>query len=430
MVALFLPEGLSVFVGDFRLSPVRIPLIVLSIAAMLRFFRRVGTPNFVLVPSDLIALAAGIWMIVAATAMGGTDGLKASGALALEFTGTYYVFRYLLGPVDSCVRLVRFSGFLIVLVVCVALLDPLTGTLFTYESVKAVTGYAKESYETAKTLRAGTLYRDGMVRAMGPLEHSILFGAVCAWFGTLVLITFRFRPFGWGVAGVALIGIWFSLARAPLLGYFIAFVLLLFYMATPNFTARWRLLGSLVAVGLTVIFFLSGSPIATLLRLALISPEAGWYRQAIWQAAVPQVANSPIFGIGSLTGTWDYQVHGALVGTSVDAFWLAAAMMFGVPGSLLIFLTMAGAFWRGAVDRSPYLSREERHLSVALGIVVTVAVFLGFTVHFWGACWILLGAFSAMRANLAEAAVVRGRAARIESSRSSSIPGARSVPNR
>jgi hypothetical protein len=50
-------------------------------------------------------------------------------------------------------------------------------------------------------------------------------------------------------------------------------------------------------------------------------------------------------------------------------------------------------------------------LSVALGIVTTTAVLMGFIVHFWGVCWILIGAFPAIRANLAEAATLRHRAA-------------------
>ena len=70
---------------------------------------------------------------------------------------------------------------------------------------------------------------------------------------------------------------------------------------------------------------------------------------------------------------------------------------------------MVSAFWLGPIDRSRYLSGEERRLSLALGIVITTAVALGFTVHFWGACWILLGAFAGMRANLAEVAILRRR---------------------
>jgi O-antigen ligase len=408
MVALFLPEGLSFFIGDFRLSLERVMLIILIPMAVSRFFQRT-LRNSVRVPSDALALAAGVWMLVAAVVTGGFAGLKGAGIAVIEFSGAYYVFRYLL-PSDGSVRLTRFSCKLVVLVVGVALLDPLTDKLFTYEVVKGFTGYVKPVYEAALAAQGETLFRDGVIRAMGPLEHSILFGAVCAWFGTLAFFTFPTRFFGWSVAGIALIGIWVSQARAPLLGFMIAFALAIFYVAAKGFAARWKVLGLLVTLVIITVFSFSGSPIATLMRLGGIGPEAAWYRQAIWDTAVPVVAHSPVFGIG-LTDEWDWQSNAALVGTSVDAFWLRAAMMYGIPGTVLILLTMIGAFWLGPVERSRYLSDEEKRLSVALGLVTTTAVFLGFTVHFWGTCWVLIGIFPAIRANLAEAAIVRQRAA-------------------
>jgi hypothetical protein len=84
-------------------------------------------------------------------------------------------------------------------------------------------------------------------------------------------------------------------------------------------------------------------------------------------------------------------------------------MMFGIPGAALICLTITSAFWLGPVDRSPYLSQAERRLSVGLGIITTTVLLLGFTVHYWGTCWILVGIFPAIRANLAEAAILHQR---------------------
>lgn len=409
IIAIFLPEGLSFFIGDYRFSPARAFLIIVSLVVLARVSRRASMPRSVCVPSDIIAPLAGLWMVVAAIATDGiTSGFKGGIAQALEFSGTYYAFRYLLGPIDSSVRLVAFLSKIIVLVVLIALLDPLSGQLFTYEFVKGLTGYVKMAYETAKASHSEAIYRDGLVRAMGPLEHSILFGTVCAWFGALALFTFPGRLLRWTVATVAIVGLWFSQSRGPLLGLVIACALAALYAATRQFGARWKVLGLLVALAVTTIFLFSGSPIATLMTVGGLSPEAAWYRQAVWNAALPLVWGSPFFGIG-LTEDWDWQVNGALIGTSVDAFWLRTAMMFGIPGSLFIFLTMAGAFWLGPIDNADNLSREERLLSVALGVVVTVATFLGFTVHFWGVCWILLGAFPGIRANLAECAIVRHR---------------------
>ena len=309
-----------------------------------------------------------------------------------------------------------------ILIVGIALLDPLTNKLFTYEFVKGITGYVKTGYEDALALRSETLYRDGVIRAMGPLEHSILFGAVCAWFGTVAFTTFRSQVFGWGVAGIALIGVWFSQARSPLLGYLIGFALAIFYVQplASQLDGRWS--GLSVTAVLLAVFTFSGSPVATLVRLSGVSPEAAWARQAIWDTAGPVVLGSPIVGIG-LHGDWNWQAHGALVSSSVDAFWLATAMSYGIPGSALILLTIASACGLGSIDKSPHLTPEEGRLSVALGIVITIIVFLGFMVHFWGICWILIAVFAGMRANLAETAVLRDRAARAAKTRCDSITG-------
>jgi hypothetical protein len=424
LVTIFLPEGLSFFVGDFRLSLARVLIFIFSIVAISRLSQRVSTGDVICVPSDIFSPAAGAWMMLAATVTDGLAGLKGAGIDAIEFTGAYLTFRYLLGPVDSSVRLVRFSCKLIIVIVGVALLDPLSDQLFTYEFIKGVTGYAKPSYESAIAVRAEALYRDGVVRAMGPLEHSILFGAVCVWFGALAFITLRSRLVGWSVAGIALIGVWFSQARGPLLGYLIAFALAIFYSATPRFTARWKLVGLCVTVVLVTIFSFSGSPVATLVRLSGVSAESGWYRQAIWDVGIPVVLGSPIFGIG-LNGDWNWQAHGGLVSSSVDAFWLSAAMMYGIPGSILILLTIVSAFWLGPIDKSRHLTPEEKRLSVALGIVITTVVFLGFIVHIWGICWILLAVFAGMRANLAETAILRDRAARAAETRRGPATGGR-----
>ncbi|MGX9429210.1 MULTISPECIES: O-antigen ligase family protein [Bradyrhizobium] len=407
LVAIFLPEGLSFFIGDFRLSVARVLIFVSSIAAISRLS---STRTVVCVPSDIVAPVAGVWMMLAATVTAGFTGLKGAGIDAIVFTGAYLTFRYLT-PGDSSVRVARFSCKLAVLVICVGLLDPLNDKLFTYEFIKGITGYVKFSYEGALATKAETLYRDGVIRAMGPLEHSILFGAICAWFGTLAFTTFRLQVFGWAVAGIALIGVLFSQARSPLLAYLIGFALAIFYAATPRFTARWKLVGLCVSAVLVAVFTFSGNPVVTLVRLCGVSPEAAWYRQAIWEVGGRVVLGSPIFGIG-VNGDWNWQSHGALLSESVDAFWLATAMAYGIPGSILVLLTIVGACGLGSIDKSRHLTPEEGRLSVALGIVMTTVVFLGFMVHFWGICWILIAVFAGMRANLAETAVLRDRAAR------------------
>lgn len=407
--AIFLPEGLSFFIGDFRLSVARVLIFVFAILAL---SQRGDGRSLVNVPSDSMALLTGAWMMIAATFTDGLTGLKGAGMDAITFSGTYLVFRHMLGPVNSSVRFMRFACNVVLVVIAVAMLDPLTGRLATYDFVKGLTGYYKPAYESALVLQAETLFRDGSIRAMGSMEHSILFGAVCAWFGIAALVTFWNRTSGWLMAVIALVGILFSQAKSPLLAFGIGTVLAVYYSVTPRFKSRWKLAGLATAALLVTVFMFSGSPIATLVRLVGVNPESAWYRQAIWDVGAPVVLGSPLFGIG-IHGDWDWQSHGALVSDSVDAFWLAFAMSYGIPGSLLVLATIVGACMLGSVDRSPYLTREEGRLSVALGITVAMTVVLGFIVHFWGICWILIAALAGMRAHLAEAAIVRGRAARL-----------------
>jgi O-antigen ligase len=409
--AFFLPEGFSFFIGDFRLSLARVLIVVLLIQATTQYFRKI--PRSVFVPSDLFAIAAGFWMVLAASVMQGpVDGLKSGGILALEFTGSYCIFRNLLGPIDSSVRVVTFACKLLFLIVPLAVLDPLSGKLFTYEFAKALTGYASSGWEWAKGSNADTMFRNGLVRAMGPLEHSILFGTACAWVGTLAICMLPSRLLGWSLAATAVIGILVSQARGPLLAYVLSLALVVFYYMTIGFKARWKMLLSLLLVGIVVLCVASGNPLATLLGLTGIDETTRWHRQAIWEAVVPMLLDqSPIFGLG-IRVEWDWQRNG-LFGESVDAVWLRIAMTQGIPASFLVMLTLIGGYWSGPLDRSPYLTREEGRLSVALGIVTFAAIFLGFTVHFWGTCWILMAVFAGTRANLVEARVNRQRAARV-----------------
>lgn len=410
IVLLCLPEGLSFFIGDFRLSLARLLIIPLTIDAIAQYLRR---PSKVFVPSDAFAVAAGLWMMLAAIIIQGpAAGLKSGGIMALEFSGPYFIFRTLLSPVDSSVRIIAFTSKLLLVIVAIAVLDPLTNKPFTYEFIKAITGYTIPDYEWAKETLADTLYRKGVARAMGPFEHSILFGAFCAWVGTLAICTFPSRFIGWSTAAIAFVGILASQARGPLVAYALSLGLTTFYYVCSRFSARWKLLGALFSVGFVFLSLSSSSPLATIMNLSGIDPATRWNREAIWAAVVPLLMQqSPIFGLG-MDVDWDWYSYG-LYGPSVDSMWLRIAMTMGIPASFLVLFTMIGAYWKGSLDRSPYLSREERRLSVALGIITVSSIFIGFTVHFWGTCWVFLGIFAGMRASLVEINICRSRTTRV-----------------
>src|SRR5208337_4911011 len=99
-----------------------------------------------------------------------------------------------------------------------------------------------------------SFFRHGLVRAMGPLEHSILFAAVCGWFGVLALCTFGVCRFSVLVVLAMLVGIWFSQSRGPLVAYMGGLGLTVFYFMTKRFAWRNRLIGGVIACCLLVVF--------------------------------------------------------------------------------------------------------------------------------------------------------------------------------
>ena len=401
----FLPPELSLFIGDVRLPVVRIVLLVLLIPATGRFLSRMGSSTAILLPSDIIVMIAGAWMLAAGIATDGlVDGAKSAGAWALDFAGAYCVVRWLLQGRDSAVRFVRFLCWVMVVVTGLALLDPLTGTLFTHELAGQLTG-RPVAFDPAST----SFVRAGLVRAMGPIDHSILFGSLCAWVGIIAVTTFRVSRFTILFSLFQIVGCWYSESRAALAFYILGIGLVVYDAVMRQFAWRWTLMKSFFMLYLVTVFTFSRSPVSALLRSAGISPQAGWYRELIWGAVVPLVLGSPLFGLGLGDNDWDWRMFPGLVYGTVDALWLRDAMIFGIPGSILVFLTTISPYWTGSIDQSLHLSAEERGLGLSLGIVAFTTILLGFTVDYWGVCWIMLGVFPAIRAHLAEAAVLRAR---------------------
>ena len=255
---------------------VRILLIVFIFVAMGESRRCAAATASARVPSDFYALVAAIWMILAGVVTEGPEvGLKGAGANALEFTGAYYVYRHLLGAVNSSVNIVCFLSNTMIFVVCLALMDPLTGHLYVWDLVAKFTGYWR-----AFDPSSSAYVRDGLVRAQGPLEHSILFATACMWTGALALCTFKFSIYSVLISIIMAIGIWFSQSRAPLAAFMFGIGLIVFYYNTMSYEARWKILKALVATYIVAIFLFSNSPVTALIKYSGVDPEAGWYRQS------------------------------------------------------------------------------------------------------------------------------------------------------
>ena len=134
-------------------------------------------------------------------------------------------------------------------------------------------------------------------------------------------------------------------------------------------------------------------PVRSLVHLITIDPSTAYFRLYIWNMVGPAILQNPFFAV--LDSTYEY--HG-----SVNSVWLVLSLAYGMPCSILVALSMIGSCSLPTNTPRARLSKAEERLGTALGIVIFLIMFMGFTVDFWGSVWILTGLLLGVRARVGE----------------------------
>jgi O-antigen ligase len=148
--------------------------------------------------------------------------------------------------------------------------------------------------------------------------------------------------------------------------------------------------------GIILVFAFVNNPLGYIFNHLSFNAEDGYFRLYTWQMAGAALDQSPWFGLGFVIPEY-YEIP-----ITVDAFWLEWALMFGIPGSLLVALSLIGAASLPTNGSRVRLTAAESKLGTGLGILISLVVFLGFTVHFYGTAWILIPLLTGIRAHLGE----------------------------
>ena len=387
-VTTFLPEELSFYILGLRLTAIRLILIVLTPLLLIRLGQRLAAGRYRFVLSDLFVFLAGFWMIYApANVVGVGQALNHAGPTALEFCVGYMATRILLSEHGHALSFAALLCRVIAIVALLALLDPLTNRSLIHYLASQLTGYQKP-------LVTVDIYRLGLLRATGPIEHAILFGFACA-VGLLIAVSIPIRSRSFAIVACSL-GAIFAFSSAPLQGILLGFALLIYNRIMAGFSLRWPALIGLGAAGIMTLFLVSDAPLSLMIRHLIYDPASGYYRMYVWTIAGAAVVQAPWFGLGFGPYT------DPDVGHSVDSLWLMAAMQFGIPGSVLIALSMIGAASLPTSGRAVNLTPAESKLGTTLGILIFLTLFLAFTVDLWGTTWILSGLLIGVRAHLGE----------------------------
>jgi hypothetical protein len=391
LMLLFLPQELSLFIADLRLTPERVILLILTPILIAQLARKMVSGRYRFVASDLFVPLAAIWMFIGPTVTSDFgDAFKHSGPVALEYFVSYLAARVLLSERKQSLVFVSWLCVIISIVAIDALMDTVAGKYITREVLGQITGYTDLSYEF-------DLYRFGLLRATGPVEHPILLGFNCA-IGLLIAFAadIALRPF---CIAFCAVGVVIAFSSASQQSVIMGFGLMAYGRLTAAMPGRWMLLIGLTIASFAVVLLTVGSPFVVIIKAMTLDPSTGYFRLYIWNSLGPLILDNPYFGVPQ-------QLSDQVYKGTIDSLWLVLSLLYGIPCAVFIGLAMIGACSRPTSGPRALLTYSESRLGVALSIVIFLAIFAGFTVHFWGSTWILIGLLVGLRAHLGELAAL------------------------
>ncbi|MGH7154031.1 MAG: O-antigen ligase family protein, partial [Acetobacteraceae bacterium] len=236
--------------------------------------------------------------------------------------------------------------------------------------------------------------------AAGTFPHPILLGIACC-FGVTLSSALHGGKRVFALTG-GIVGLVASVSSAPLMGLLVVAGCYAYRKLTEGFEGRWRMFIAIWATLIAAFAFASNHPVGYLISHLALDPATGFYRLLIWQYAGSAVMDSPLVGIG-LTLDW---ARPDWMPETVDSLWLRAAMTYGIPGSIMIALCLLAACARPTDMKRANLSRAGHQLGLALSLIMSLCLYLGFTVYFWSSVWILMSLFIGMRTSIG---VIAGR---------------------
>jgi len=386
VVSIFLPDEVGLRVSGLWFSGSRTIFLLLVPVLFIRFARKLITGHYRFVFSDLFVIVTGIWMIYAISRIDGfQSALTHAGPLALDFCVGYLVTRVLLSGHGQAIALSKFLCSTIAVVGLLGLMDTLSGRYLTHSLVRAVLGGPD---------MGNSGYRLGLLRATSTLPHPILFGFVSS-IGIFLASSIKMRARRFAIIGCG-VGAFIALSSAPFQAIIIGGALLAYNRVSTGVRFRWAGLIGLAAAGIIMILLVVDRPFAFIFNHLVFDTESAYFRLWTWEIAGAALDQSPFLGLGFIPPDF-YEIP-----ATVDSVWLEMALMFGIPGSILIAVSMIGGTSLSTNGPGAHLTKAESQLGTTLGIVICLAIVVGFTVHFFGAPWVLIPFLVGIRAHLGE----------------------------
>ena len=386
-------------IGSARMSVYRLTLCVTILPSV---FLWVTGRSGKIRTADFAVIFFTCWRAASFLVVDGTVAFQAIGICFVETLGPYFLARSCVRTADDFRAMASTLFVVIALMLPFALVEAATGS----RVILRVFGTLLPTYQNS-----GMELRAGLARVQGPFDHFILFGAFCSsgFALTFLVVGFR-RSFieRCGKAGVVAFAAALSLSAGPVLGIAIQCLLIAGKRLADAIGARFFGIVAIAYLVLQGIFWASNrSLIEFVLGKLTFDPMSYWSRNLIFSHAWLSIANHPLFG--TATGRWDRPVW---MPPSIDNFWLAFAVMNGIPSALLLALAVlvcvVSISWKSGLD--------EKQAECRAAYIITVLnwCLVGMTVYYWDAAYalflLLLGSGLWIRDIIPDAALTPGTA--------------------
>ena len=374
--AIMLPTAVSVSAGGLRLSVFRVLLIVMILPMIIELAS--GKKGGIKVFDALVFLHC-IWVLLALIKWGGiVQGVESGGIYFVECAGAYLIGRVFIRSYEDFVAMAKMYVALVVAMLVFTIPEAVTGVHILHDGISGAVGGPKAHFIEQ---------RMGLERTFGPFDHPILYGVFSAsafsfaYFVIAKRDLLNFKGMS-TVVGVSL-ATFMSASGGPYLVLIMQGFVAAWEMVLSKVKGRWAALGSLFVTAYVAIDLLSTkTPFHVFVNYFTFSKQSAYNRILIFDYGTAEVARHPLFGIG--LGEW---TRPSWMSDSMDNFWLACAVRYGLPSLILLLALLLGLVVAVARRKEfPEAWRRARHAwgFTLFGISVAAA-----TVHLWNALFVL-----------------------------------------
>jgi hypothetical protein len=400
--ALVLPYSVAIYLGELKLTPIKILIVVLMLPAMFSLIGSWSNGRRKFLASDAYAFGVFALMSLGPATTSGSRDLVSAFSQAIEFYGVYIVARAYLNDLNSIERLIRGLQVATMVVVALGVLDFLSHRYITQDLANALFSVGSERALNASESQLNrTVLGMASLRAASTFDHPILFGAFCV----TVLPLYLYSPMSgmrrFVLIGACITGSLVALSSAPLLGLSMVVAVYLYDLIFKTQRWRWKLLLTCITAFIVTFSVASNNPLSWLFRNLTFDPQTAYFRLLMWEIGSTIIERNFWFGVG-------YNPIGdRILESSIDSLMLAKAIIYGVPMVVFLYLSAICAYL--PVRGEQAIRRQNPLLDVrctGFSLTLSTIMFISITVTFWNAVWLFFALCIAVRASLKEQCLV------------------------